>query len=84
MAVRNHLDGVEGYFWWVSAFGTGGCSNCGSILFSVEVFNVDTTTVKRMWALVYRAVQILAVLITSDLILDKSLYHSSTSPVKWV
>lgn len=84
MAVRNQLDGVEGYFWRVSAFGMGGCSNCGSILFSVEVFNVDTSTVKRMRTLVYRFVQILALLITSYLILDKSRFHSSTSPVEWV
>lgn len=84
-------DGGEGMvgrgrriFGGVSAFGIGGYSNCSSILFSVEVFNVDTMTEKRVWALVYRSVQILALLITSYLILDKLLYHSSTSPVKWV
>lgn len=71
-------------FGGVSAFGIGGYSNCSSVLFSVEVFNVDTMTEKRVWALVYRSVQILALLITSYLIVDKLLYHSSTSPVNWV
>ena len=32
---------------------------------------------------VYRLVQILALLMTSSLVLDKLLYLSSTLPVKW-